>query len=579
MAYRVDVFDRSGLRVGRFDEVPLLEVAVTGPDGDDRIEGLLPVSLAQFGVGYGIRVMVDGVFVASATVTEVRPAWGDVRRLIVDRYVNFQTLLAFVAIRDGGEANGNVAVRFENERIDDMVRTLINSALGPVHYTVVHGAYPDGAHGEYGKFAARKVVADPLPVGGIDSGQWVDSSRMDLTGVVAKDGDTISGLVVDGVVWPDLRLMMIDSEETSLNSHAKKRHPETATWDSARYDRSVYKRKADAAKAKLQSYIDTKGIDYIELNPHQDVDGVYDDRVDSYGRYLGLVYGGGECFNAGLVEAGLADVYLYAEGRYHEPSLALKEFYSYAGAYEDSVEPCVQVVGAFESRGGVLEVIAALAAMGDGYVFHVDEDLGVHFRRGDVIDEVVTVDPVRVGVELGRDMDGLANLLRIQGNPQDGVVDDYHAEDASIDALGTVFRFFPYYALSRVDDAVLLGQGLLRDLAWPTRVGRALFYRGVAHVGVGSLLEFRGEVLQERDGPVAAGWADRFGARFVGRVRRVVHRLAGKTVETQLDLTSPYRSVAAPLTFIIRSQDSLSAFFQFRLDDGVVGLDIGYHLD
>ena len=579
MDYTVEVYDRAGLRAGRFTEVPLLEVTRNGPDGNDRIAGLLPVSLARFGTGYTVRVLLEGAVVASGTVTETRPAWGEARRLILDRYVNFQELLSFVAERDRGEVNRAVARRFQNQRVDAMVRAVLNSAPGPVHYTVPHTAYPDGAQREYGKFAMRQAVSDPLPVGGIDSGQWVDGPRIDTGGAYAKDGDTIAGLVVDGVAWPDLRLMLIDCEETSLNSHAIGRHPEISGWSAAQYNASPYKRRADAAKARLQNHLDTKGIDFIELNPHQDPSGAFDDRVDAFGRYLGLVYGGGECFNAGLVEEGHADVYLYEDGRFHVPEMALKDFFSYTGVHEDSVAACAVVVGAFEARGGALEIVAVLAALGDGYVFHVDTDLAVHFRRGDVVDDAVSFDPVVAGIELGRETEGLANLLRIQGDPSQGGVDGYHAEEGSIDRFGVAFRFFPYYALSQAADAARLAQGLLKDLAWPRRIGRALFHRGVAGMAPGMLLAFRGGPLAERDTDLGVAWDGDFAGRLVGRIRRVVHRIAGASVETQLDLTSPYRSVSRPLTFITRSQDSLSAFFQFRLDDGSIGLDTGFHLD
>ena len=579
MRYSVEVFDRAGLRVGRFDEVPLLEVDRNGPDGLDRLEGLLPVSLARFGVGYTVRVWLEGVLAASAIVTEARPAWGDTRRLILDRYVDFQELLAFAAERDRGEENRRVARSFKNQRVDAMVRGVINSTPGPMHYTVAHAGYPDGAERENAKFMARQATTDALEVGGIETGQWVDSSRIDLTGAEAKDGDTISGLVVDGAAWPDLRLMMIDCEETGLNSHAIKRHPEIAGWTVTQYNQSPYKRRADAAKARLQGYLDAHGIDYIELNPHQDAGGAFDDRVDAFGRYLGLVYGGGECYNAAMVEEGHADVYLYDDGRYHVPDMALKEFYSYAGVREDSVEACPALVGAFEARGGALEVMAALAALGGGYVFHVDNAGAIHFRRGDRIDRVVSLDPVRTGVELGHDLRGLVNLLRIQGDPMHGGVDGYHDNDDSIDAFGTAFRFFAYFALSQADDADRMGAGLLRDLAWPARAGRAVFHRGVAEMDVGALIELRGEALVERDAPLAEVWGAELGDRLVGRVSRVVHRIAGESVETRLDLTSPFRSVANPLSFITRSQDSLSAFFQFRLDDASIGVDTGFHLD
>lgn len=579
MEYMVEIVDRDGVRVARIPSVPLMEVACGGPDENDRIEGLLPVTLERFGVGYTVRVYLDGRLVTWGTVIEVGPAWGDVRRLIADQYVNFQELLSFIAVREWGNGNRRAAARFENARVDDMVRGTINRARGPVHYTVAHDAYPDGAVREYEKFAARMAVSDPLPAGGIDSGQWVDAWRIDATAAYAKDGDTVAGLVVDGEAWPDLRLMLIDCEETSLNSHAISRHPEVADWDATRYARSVYGQRAAAATERLQELIDTKGFDLIELNPHQDASGTYDDRVDAYGRYIGLIFGSGECFNAALVEDGLADVYLYEDGRYHVPEMALKDFFSYTGVHEDSIAACTRVVGAFENRGGLLEALTALTAFGDGYVFHLGADRVVRFRPGWQVDSVVELEPVRLGVSLGHTTDGMANLLRIVGNPADGTVDDYHADDDSIDALGTAFRYFAYFALRNEADAAQLGQGLLRDLAWPTRVGRVLFYRGVSTVDPGALLEFRGDALVERDPPVGAAWTEDLGGRFVGRVRRVVHRVAGDTVETQLDLTSPYRSVAAPLTFITRSQDSLSAFFEFRLDDEVTGLDAGYHLD
>jgi hypothetical protein len=133
--------------------------------------------------------------------------------------------------------------------------------------------------------------------------------------------------------------------------------------------------------------------------------------------------------------------------------------------------------------------------------------------------------------------------------------------------------------LSLAADAERLGAGLLRDLAWPHRIGRVLFHRGVAGVVPGALLEFRGDPLVDRDAELQIAWGGDFGDRLVGRVHRVVHRIAGASVESQLDLTSPYRSVASPLSFITRSQDSLSAFFAFRLDDASIGLDTGFHLD
>ncbi len=179
MDYRVEVFDRAGLRVGLFRDVPLLEVTRTGPDRPDRVEGLLPVTLAQFGVGYRVDVYVDDRMAVSATVTTVRPAWGDVRRLIVDRYVDFQELLSFEAEQDGARWNGSVAVRFQHMRIDAMIRSALNRARGPVHYTVAHTAYPDGAQREYGKFDVRRAATDALPLGGLTAGSgWTAHGLM-----------------------------------------------------------------------------------------------------------------------------------------------------------------------------------------------------------------------------------------------------------------------------------------------------------------------------------------------------------------------------------------------------------------
>ena len=53
----------------------------------------------------------------------------------------------------------------------------------------------------------------------------------------------------------------------------------------------------------------------------------------------------------------------------------------------------------------------------------------------------------------------------------------------------------------------------------------------------------------------------------------------GRTVETTLSLGSPLRPVSAPLSYIVRSQESASTLFAFRLDDIRVGLDMGFLLD
>ena len=296
MGYRVEVWDTWNRRIAAYDDVPLLEVTRAFPDETDRIRGLLPAGTADLGPGYSVRVRVDGEPFAEATVTSVSPQWGDTRKLVLDRYVHFHEVIEFEAARGPRDGNTTVSPTYTNREVGAIVKDVINRAPGAIHYLVDHNDYPGGAEREYAKFLARKTDENELEVGGIGAGQWVGSGRIDAGAAYAKDGDTIAGLVVDGVAWPDLRFMLIDCEETSRNSHAVKRHPEVAEWTDARYAASGYKLRGDAAKDALQNWLDTKGIDYIELNPHQDAAGVYDDRVDAYGRYLGLVFGGGRVF-------------------------------------------------------------------------------------------------------------------------------------------------------------------------------------------------------------------------------------------------------------------------------------------
>ena len=325
MNYLIEIFDTWDRRVAVFDEVPLLKLEQTFPDKADSIRGILPDSLVELGPGYRVRVWLDGEVYQEAIIGEVQPQWSDARKLILDRFVRFHEVFEFEAKTPALEFNGYVARGFENESVDAVVKAAINTTRGAVHYWVDHTAYPEGATREYSKFLARKTAGNELETGGISSGQWVGSARMDLTNAFAKDGDTIAGLKVDGVDWPDLRFMLIDSEETSLNSHTKKIHPETADWTSAQYDKSGYKIAGDKATDFLQNLIDTKGIDYIELNPHRGSDGNFDDRVDKFGRYLGLIFGGGECFNAAMVEAGHAEVLLFEDGKFHMPEMELKD--------------------------------------------------------------------------------------------------------------------------------------------------------------------------------------------------------------------------------------------------------------
>lgn len=578
MDYRIELYDPWGRRRAAYDEVDLLEVVHTTPDQAGRVRGLLPVACEAVGPAWRVRVLLDGAPVTDAEVVSVSPEWSDLRKLILDRYVPFHEVLAFDAVRPANTGNTRVSRAYTNQEIGAMLRHIVNSAPGPVHYWVDHAAYPDGAQREHAKFLARKTAANELEHGGIETGDWVGADRIDASGACAKDGDTVAGLVVDGAPWPDLRLMMIDAEETSRNSHGVKRHPEVADWSDARYAVSGYKRRADAATALLQQLLDTKGIGFIELNPHRNADGHYDDRVDAYGRYIGLLHGGGECFNAALVEHGLADVYLYQDGRYHVPEMALKDFYSYRDAHADSVAATGVSLAEFDATGGVFEMAAALAAAA-GCVFDVDLELGVSLRPVGVPDRTCFFDPVRMGAQLGFDAAQLANYLYVEGNPFTGAVAGGHARNDSIDAYGLRSRRLAFFSLSREEDAALLAGGLLADLAYPAPAGELTFFGGDATVRVGGLVEVRGAPLRRRAPELPDEWDGRYTGRFVGRVCEVRHRMHGRHVTTRARLTSPLRSVASPLSYIVRSQESASSLFAFRLDDLRVGLDMGFHLD
>jgi len=460
-----------------------------------------------------------------------------------------------------------------------IARSVLNTALGPVHYWVSHGGYPDGAEREYEKFLARKSSENELGVGSIATGQWVGSDRIDATEAYAKDGDTIAGLEVDGEAWPDLRLMLIDCEELSKNSHAVARHPEIADWTSEQYTNSGYHLKADKAKAALQDLIDTKGIDFIELNPHRDGTGAFDDRVDAYGRYLGLVYGGGECFNAAMVEKELADVYLYEDGRYLVPEMELKDFFSYLGEHHDSIEEAVRTFSGYDVHGGALEILTALSYAADGYVWSSDHELGVGFRTVERPDRVVFYDPVSMGVELGSDSGKLVNTVYFEGNPLEGELRKSYFRGESIDEHGVRWRRLPYFALSTEEDADKLVECLLDDVAYPEPSGTVVFFHGNAGFEVGDAIELRGAPLRRIERELAEEWGGRFTGDLVGRVRQVIHRFTGRRVETRVSLTSPLRSVEDPIGFMVRGQPGKSTLYQFRLDAESVGLDLGYHLD
>lgn len=579
MDYALEVYDTEGRRIARFTDVPLVEVVRTRPGEPDRILGMLPEGVTDLSHGYRIHAIVDGVSVCDAYVTAVAPQWSETRKLILDKYVTFREVIAFEAERDALDGNTNVSRAYTNRTVESMVRDVIQNAPGAIHYTVAHEAYPDGAQREYSKLLARKNSGNELGVGTITTGQWVGAPRIDASSAYAKDGDTISGLKVDGVAWPDVRLMLIDSEETSKNSHAVARHPEVAEWSAAQYDASGYKLRADAAKIALQALISGKGIDFLELNPHRDASGAFDDRVDAYGRYLALIFGGGECFNAALVEQGHADVYLYEDGKYLVPEMELKDFFSYAQPNEASVETAASTLVSFDASGGVLEALTALAYAASGGIWSVDATLRVRFRVAGRVDQVVYFDPVRMGVALGTDSSEIANAIYFEGNPVTGTLEKTYWRGDSIDAYGFHGRSLDHYGISLEEDADKLVEGLLEDVAYPEPTGGLEFLEGNTAINVGDLVEVRGAEPRRLDREAADEWGGRFNGRLVARVKSVTHRLSGRQVSTHIAFTSPLRSVADPLRFMVRSQPRETELFQFRLDVADVGLDAGYHLD
>ncbi len=579
MNYRIEVWDTWGRRVASFDEVPLLKATRTAPDRSDSIRGILPGKVTDLGHGYRIRVLIEDALFMEAFVTEVRPQWSDTRKLILDRFVHFHEVIEFKAGVEASNANGDLSRAFSNRTVDQIMRSAINSTLGPIHYLVDHTVYPDGAQREYNKFLARKTAGNELQVAGIATGQWVDSARIDATGASAKDGDTIQGLVVDGIPWPDLRLMLIDSEETSRNSHAQGLHGEVAGWTDAQYNASGYKVKADAATDFLQSLMDTKGIGFIELNPHRNAEGFFDDRIDAYGRYLGFVYGGSECFNAAQVEKGHADVLLFADGKYHVPEMELKDYFSYSRPNSNSIEASTASLVNYDVAGGLFEVLTALSYVADGFVWSVDAEHAVRFRAVTLPDKVLIFDPLEHGVILGSNSVDVANGVVLKGNPVTSTVDELYTNQASIEEYDFQLRFLDYFSISVQEDGDKLMAGLLDDVAYPEPSGEVTFFRGEPSLSVGDLVEFRDGELRRLEREVAGEWGDRFTGELLGRVKSLTHEFRGRLVTTKALLTSPLRSVDNPVNFIVRGQPLAETLFQFRLDEATVGLDLVYHLD
>ncbi len=579
MQYYIDIVDTWNRRIARIDRVPLLEIECGDAAYGERIAGLLPPELRDLGQGYRLRFHLEGDLEAEVPLDVVDPQWGDVGRWILRRLVEFHETLEVNGRREYTDWNRTLTKAYVNMEVSEIVRDAISSVTGRLHYLVDHTEYPDGAQREFEKFQSRLGSLEQFPVGSVASGHYVGGTRIDATGAYAKDGDTIAGLVVDSESWPDLRLMMIDTEEMSVNSHTTKLHPEVGAWTEEKYERSGYKLRAQAAKDALQNLMDTKGIDYIELNWHRGPDGEFDDRIDPYGRYIGLVYGGGECFNAAMIELGHSDVYLYEDGACLPAEMRLKEYFSYRGPSSDSIEPTDVYLSAMDFENGIFGVLTLLA-YAVGALWRLDGDGAAHFARPDRPAAVWYYDVRRGEVSFQSSSERLVNAITFSGNPLSSSFSKRYERHDSVDEFGTNRRSLELYSFSVPGDADKLVPRLLDDVAYPTPGGYLTDYTGeLRSLRVGELIEIRGPDLRRLTRELDDEWGGRFAGRHVFAISRKTVLVRNDRVEVTYRFTSPLRSVANPLTFIVQNQPTATSLFEFRLDAPGVGLDLDYHLD
>jgi len=579
MEYRIEIVDTWNRRISTVYSTHLLEVTRGFVTEDVLITGMLPADLIDVGHEYVLRVYLDDRLEVQAPVRVVDPQWGDRKKLVLDRYVDFHAIIEVVAQRDYNETNVLLKKACTAKAISEIAKDAIESVPGEIHYLVDHDSYPDGAQREYTKFTGRLEWMSEFPVGSVASGEYVGSSRINSSNAYAKDGDTIAGLMIDGAAWPDLRLMMIDTEELSINTHTIKMHPEVATWTEEKYARSGYKFRADRAKEALQDLIDTKGIEYIELNWHRNAIGEFDNRVDAYGRYIGLVYGGGECFNAAMVELGHSAVYLYEQGAYNPPEIRLKEYFSYTGPNADSVASTDASFSNLDLHNGIYEVLTLLAYAAGGYVWGIDQNEAVTFRKVAVPDRVIFYNPKKHSISLRSDSSNVVNRIQVLGNPVGGQLEKVYVNEPSAEEFGVRSHTLELFSVSQERDADIIVSGLLDDVAYPEPCGTITFLDGEAVIAPGQIVEIRGSDIKRITRRVAGEHGDIFADRHVFRVGRKETLIRNARVETRCSLAPVIRSVGDPLGFVVKSQPRTSTFFQFRLDDEAVGVDMGYHLD
>jgi endonuclease YncB( thermonuclease family) len=576
MPYRIDVLDAGNRCIARYNAVPLLEAYCSMSPYSSVVRGLLPELREGVEPGVRVRVVLDGKVFAEAAVAATRPEWGDMRRLILDRYVNFHEVFAFEA-REESQAMPTVSWE-GGGTVSDIAEALVQNSIGAWRVAVEHENFPNGAQREYQKFLARKAVNDPLAVGSISTGTWVDASRIDATEAHALDGDTIAGVRVDGATWPPLRLLGVDAEETSLNDHAVQRHPEVRTWTPAQYARSGYARRAEKARRALSELLAAHGIAYIELNPHRDANGIYDDRVDAYGRYVATVFGGGMSYNAAVIEQGVADPYLYADGKYHAPEMRIKDYFSYAGSTRASLDPNPTPVANFVFEGELDTALLMLGYVGRCAVTF-DPSGVVRIRDAGHLDRVVYYDPRRHSLRFGAARTPLANYLVMHTAPYPEEPPSTYARADSIEAYGVSAAHIAGWAFTEAADRDAFAEGLLNDVAYRSLDAELTCYTLETGIRVGELIEIRGAPLKRLHGRPVGEWMPGGRSALVGRVYRATYRFYGDRVETRFQLISPLRSVPDPLTVLRFGAGISTPSGALGLDDPTLGLDIPVHLD
>lgn len=572
MNLRIELWDTLQQRIAVFSEAISLEATHRLPDKADTLECALP-HVDNFGPGCTLKVYVNNTPMQCYTVTDTRFHWDADFQPEYNTRPPLRDVMHVQAEAKSVYGNAHIRHAYINITLEEAFLDSINRVPGPVHYLIEHDAYPDGAIREYEKMIARCTSDNALQTGSISEGQWVGADRIDASDAYAKDGDTISGLKVDGILWPDVRLMMIDTEETSLNNHTYKRHPETTLWSSERYENSGYKVVADRAKAFLQQLLDTKGISHIELNPHRNSIGAFDDRVDAYGRYIGRVFGNGECFSAALVEQGLADVYLYEDGSYLVPEHHSKDFFSYTKANTKSYPSMDTDIHALDLDGDIIEVLTLLAYLCEGKAFFLSPEMGVTIKDADLFDHEYRYAAHKMEVVSGFTDKDIANTITLSGNPLVSPGSVTLTDEESSNAYGKHGASIEAHWLGNDTDKQRLATALLQDVAYPAPAITVTFFEGAPELQSGDLVSITGAPLDRYARKLSGEWGNTFETTILGRVAEVRHFMKGKDAWTQATLSAPLRSIAAPLTLLRRIGSADDSLFALRLDEALAGLD------